>query len=461
MNQFDVSEHVADPERLAALRAVALLDTPTEEAFDRLAWLATRSLHAPVALVSLVDADRQFFKSCIGLPEPWQAQRETPLTHSFCKYNRVAGKPLVIEDARQDPLFRDNLAVKDLNVIAYLGMPLVTADGYILGSFCVIDGKPRQWTEEEISIVAKLSYAVMTEIQLRTEIAVRIKAEEALVLERAALTSEVAARLDAEERLKAQHGELREAYEKLQKETADRLSVSEQLRLREHMLLQQSRLAAMGEMISNIAHQWRQPLNLMALLAQDIPATFSAGGVDDEYINGNVGKMMAAINHMSETIDNFRHFFSPTKAKVPFCIAEMVHRTVALLSAVLDGAEIKVTVSGSKPILTGFPREYSQVILNIFMNALDAFASRQVNDRAIRVEIGSEGEKSMVRITDNAGGIPEDIVEKIFDPYFTTKEPGKGTGIGLYMSKMIIERSMSGSLMVENVPGGASFIIKV
>jgi len=461
MNEFDPSEHVANPDRLAALRAIALLDTPTEEAFDRLTWLASRTIHAPIALVSLVDADRQFFKSCIGLPEPWQSQRETPLTHSFCKYNRVAGNPLVIEDARLDPLFKDNLAIRDLNVIAYLGIPLVTADGYILGSFCVIDLKPRQWTEEEISIVTKLSSAVMSEIHLRTEIAARVKAEESLKLERATLAEEVGARIGAEERLKAQHEELRDAYEKLQKETAEHLKVSEQLRLREHMLLQQSRLAAMGEMISNIAHQWRQPLNLMALLAQDIPVTFSAGALDDQYIDMNIAKMMTAINHMSETIDNFRHFFSPSKAKVPFCIAEMVQNTVSLLSAVLNGVEVVVTVSDSKPLLTGFPREYSQVVLNIFMNALDAFASRQIKDGKIRVEIGCEGEKTIVRITDNAGGIPDDILERIFDPYFTTKEPGKGTGIGLYMSKMIIERSMGGSLTAENVEGGASFIIEV
>ena len=138
--------HVADPDRLAALRAVALLDTPTEEAFDRLSSLAVQFLNAPVALVSLVDADRQFFKSCIGLPEPWASQRETPLSHSFCQYNRIAKQPLLIEDARTHPLFKNNLAVRDLNVIAYLGIPLVTSDGYVLGSFCVIDSQPRHWT---------------------------------------------------------------------------------------------------------------------------------------------------------------------------------------------------------------------------------------------------------------------------------------------------------------------------
>ena len=124
---------------------MALLDTPTEDAFDRLFRLAARLVNAPVALVSLVDVDRQFFKSCIGLPEPWRSRRETPLSHSFCQHNRVAGHPLLIEDARTHPLVNDNLAIRKLNVIAYLGIPPVTSDVYALCSFCVIDSKPRWW----------------------------------------------------------------------------------------------------------------------------------------------------------------------------------------------------------------------------------------------------------------------------------------------------------------------------
>ncbi len=176
-----IQNHANDPGRLAALHAVALLDTPTEEAFDRLSRLAARFTNSPVALVSLVDSNRQFFKSCIGLPEPWNRSRETPLSHSFCQHNRVAGKPLVIPDARENPLFKDNLAVRDLDVIAYLGIPLVTSDLYVLGSFCVIDSKPRSWTINEIETVRDLAAAVMTEIELRTEISKRQQAENELL----------------------------------------------------------------------------------------------------------------------------------------------------------------------------------------------------------------------------------------------------------------------------------------
>lgn len=181
MIEDSIQTHVNDPGRLAALSAVALLDTPTEEAFDRLSRLAACFTNSPVALVSLVDSNRQFFKSCIGLPEPWNRNRETPLSHSFCQHNRVAGKPLVIPDARENPLFKDNLAVRDLNVIAYLGIPLVTSDLYVLGSFCVIDSKPRSWTNKEIETVRDLAAAVMTEIELRTEINRRQQAEKELL----------------------------------------------------------------------------------------------------------------------------------------------------------------------------------------------------------------------------------------------------------------------------------------
>lgn len=158
---------VQDPARLQALRDACLLDTPAEESFDRLTRLASTILDAPVALVSLVDEDRQFFKSCVGLPEPWSSRRQTPLSHSFCQHAVNSGEPLVIEDARGHPLVRDNLAIRDLNVIAYAGIPLITSDGHALGSFCAIDDKPRRWTDEEIAILKDLSASVVTEIELR------------------------------------------------------------------------------------------------------------------------------------------------------------------------------------------------------------------------------------------------------------------------------------------------------
>lgn len=163
----DVTAVLANAGRLAQLKAADLMDTPPDEEFDRLARLASKTLHAPVALVTLVDEDRQFFKSCMGLPEPWLSWRQTPLSHSFCQHVVATCQPLVISDARSDERVKSNLAIRDLGVIAYLGIPLKTPEGNCLGSFCVIDSVPRQWTEEEIWVVQTLAYSVMSEIELR------------------------------------------------------------------------------------------------------------------------------------------------------------------------------------------------------------------------------------------------------------------------------------------------------
>lgn len=162
----DLNTVLRDNERLDALFRLQLLDGPAEEPFDRLTRLAARVLNVPVSLVSLVDDHRQFFKSACGLPEPWASRRETPLSHSFCQHVVVSGEPLVIEDARDHPLVRNNLAVRDLDVVAYLGMPLTTPGGHTVGSFCVIDARPRRWSESDQETMRELAASVMSEMAL-------------------------------------------------------------------------------------------------------------------------------------------------------------------------------------------------------------------------------------------------------------------------------------------------------
>lgn len=164
----EVAKALAEPGRLAALQQTALLDTPAEESFDRLARVARRVVEAPVALVTMVDRDRQFFKSCLGLPEPWATSRQTPLSHSFCQHVVAAGELVTVTDAREDERFSDNMAIRDLGVIAYLGVPLITPDGQAIGTLCVIDHEPRIWTKDEIGLVSDLAAAVVTEITLRS-----------------------------------------------------------------------------------------------------------------------------------------------------------------------------------------------------------------------------------------------------------------------------------------------------
>ncbi|HET7586388.1 MAG TPA: ATP-binding protein [Gemmatimonadaceae bacterium] len=170
---------VRDPARLAALRDTALLDTPAEEAFDRLARLAARVMRAPVSLVVLVDAHREYFKSCVGMDIARGAPREGPLERSFCQYAVASGEPLIIPDAREHPWVRDNPATRD-GVIAYAGIPLITNGGHALGTLCVVDHEPRAWSDDEVAILRDLAASVVTEIELRTDILFRARAEEAL-----------------------------------------------------------------------------------------------------------------------------------------------------------------------------------------------------------------------------------------------------------------------------------------
>ena len=153
--------------RLDALRRTSLLDSPPEETFDRLTRLATTVLRVPVALVSLVDEERQFFKSQCGLAEPLASSRQTPLRHSFCRHAVGSREPLVVADARRDPRFGHDHAFSQLGVLAYAGIPLITSDGYALGTFCVVDQRPHDWTEEEIGILRVLASSTISEIELR------------------------------------------------------------------------------------------------------------------------------------------------------------------------------------------------------------------------------------------------------------------------------------------------------
>ena len=237
----------------------------------------------------------------------------------------------------------------------------------------------------------------------------------------------------------------------LQAEVAERLRALEELRRKDRLLMQQSRLAAMGEMIGNIAHQWRQPLNTLGLIVQGLSLQYEMGDLTRASLDAGTAKAMQVISHMSGTIDDFRNFFRPDKEKVPFKVNDVVANTVSLVDASFRELQLHIEVAAQDELfIFGYPNEYSQVLLNILLNARDAFVERKVNASWVGIRISREDGKAVVTITDNAGGIPDEIMERIFDPYFTTKGPDKGTGIGLFMAKTIIEKNMNGRLSVRN-----------
>jgi C4-dicarboxylate-specific signal transduction histidine kinase len=232
-----------------------------------------------------------------------------------------------------------------------------------------------------------------------------------------------------------------------------------ELRQKDQSLIQQSRLAAMGEMINNIAHQWRQPLNLIGLIVQGFP---ESKNLSQEELDHEVERIMNIIMYMSRTIDDFRYFFRQDKDKSWFTVNHAVANAVEFISPSLNDRGISISINKQSEVPSfGYSNEYAQVLLNLLSNAKDVLVEKNVADPRIDINISRADDRSVVTITDNGGGISEDVMPKIFDPYFTTKEKMQGTGIGLYMSKIIIEQNMGGSLTARNVEDGVTFIIEV
>jgi signal transduction histidine kinase len=254
----------------------------------------------------------------------------------------------------------------------------------------------------------------------------------------------------------------KEAELALRDETTERLRIVEALREKEQMLINQSRQAAMGEMIGNIAHQWRQPLNTLGLKIQQLLLFYDMDGFTREFLEQSVGKSMQLIQHMSKTIDDFRNYFRPDKEKVEFKVQEAIAGTLTLIEDSFKSRHIGFElVTKGDPVIHGFRNEFAQVVLNILNNARDVLTEREIKNPKVTITIGSENDRAVVIIADNAGGVPEEIMGKIFDPYFTTKGPQSGTGVGLFMSKTIIESNMGGRLSVRNHGNGAEFRIEV
>jgi signal transduction histidine kinase len=162
-------QRLTDPARLAALERTRLMDSPREEAFDRLAHLAARALKAPLTIISLVGADKQFFKAGFGLPPPYDQQREVPIDDSICRYT-LAGETIIAADAQQDPLLKYHPTTKPWGIAAFIAIPMITRDGQVLGAFCAVDTKVRPWSEEDVHLLSELTASVMTEIELRERV---------------------------------------------------------------------------------------------------------------------------------------------------------------------------------------------------------------------------------------------------------------------------------------------------
>ncbi|WP_347986769.1 HAMP domain-containing sensor histidine kinase [Methylomonas sp. AM2-LC] len=233
-------------------------------------------------------------------------------------------------------------------------------------------------------------------------------------------------------------------------------------RQQEQLLIHQSRLAAMGEMIGAIAHQWRQPLNALGLVLQNIHYMYKQDKLDNDFMDRSLEKSDRLINNMSATIDDFRNFFKPNKIAEQFNLLESLQTVVDLLDASLKHNNINLVIDCDSNLKTvGYKSELSQVLLNLINNAKDVLVERNIKKPKILVSVSIVNQSILIDVVDNGGGVDASISDHIYDPYFTTKAEGKGTGIGLYMSKIIIETNMHGKLSCKNTDTGACFTINL
>jgi signal transduction histidine kinase len=426
-----------DEARLAALWRTGLLDTPPEEVFDRLTRLTRRMLNAPVALVSLVEADRQFFKSALGLPEPWATRRETPLSHSFCQHVVATGAPLSVEDARDDPLVCDNLAVPELGVVAYLGMPLATADGQVIGSLCAIDTRPRNWTAEDGAALRDLAALAMSEVSLRG-LAFELEAW---------LREEGAARQAAQARVR--------------EEAAAREAAQARL-ARTH------RLGALGQLAGGVAHDFANVLQAVQ------------GGV--RLAAGRLDRDPAAARHLLEVVGAttgrgasvtrrllaFARRGEPGAGRVDAAALLQDLEEVLAHAMGAPGLRVRIEAEPDLPPVLADRGELETVLVNLAANARDAMpqggtltlaaAAVTVSERAEAPHPAGlrpglrPGRYVRLSAADTGAGMDAETLARAAEPFFTTKPEGRGTGLGLTMAREFAEQA-GGGFAVASEPG--------
>ncbi len=248
-------------------------------------------------------------------------------------------------------------------------------------------------------------------------------------------------------------------------ELEERVKVAiEEQRVQEQLLIQQSKLATMGEMISAIAHQWRQPLNAIAIIIQCLLDEYEDKELSEESFRDSVARAMEQIEFMSKTIDDFRNFFRPNSDNEMFNVCEVIESSMSIFKAQLQNNSIEVEIDKNNcenSILIGNKNQLRQVIINLMSNSIYAIKHRKVLAGKIKIVLQNDENSLNIKIIDNGGGVDDKTLERIFEPYFTTKPQGDGTGIGLYMTKIIVERNFKGIINAQNIKDGLEIDIRI
>lgn len=260
-----------------------------------------------------------------------------------------------------------------------------------------------------------------------------------------------------------------ERYDARQKEL-DTLNKELEYRIREEVkraqanykrFEQQAKMAAMGEMMDAVAHQWKQPLNAISMMSDMLVDDFKNRRVDENYIEELSNDTQTQIEHLVNTLNEFRNFFRPKETKESFGLKRCLSSVLVLVNDEFIKNNINIHIQSDQEILLhGIENEFKHLVLNIINNAKDAFNEREIKSRDIYISFEKNEHQISLQIRDTAGGIPSDVIERIFQPEFTTKADGKGTGIGLYMSTQIANK-LGGKLSVKNIENGAAFTLKI
>ncbi|PUE63787.1 PAS domain-containing sensor histidine kinase [Arcobacter caeni] len=293
-----------------------------------------------------------------------------------------------------------------------------------------------------------IRYDVTAEVELKQHLELKDKELEQL-------------NLTLEQKVIEQTKQLKELNKTLEQKVALEIKKNEE---KQKMLFWQSRMASLGQMLGNIAHQWRQPLTELNLTLFNMKRACSKN--DEKRVDELYKESKLLISNMSSTIEDFSNFFNPQKEKKSFEIKEAVNEALVILKKVIEmeNINIKIDVPIKYKVL-GVSNELSQVIINLIQNSKDAFRINDIKNKKITITLKEEQfpdkKYSLLEISDNAGGISKENADKIFEPYFTTKHKSQGTGLGLFMSKMIIEKSLDGELSHKNIKNGSMFTIKL
>ncbi len=403
MNTAPLPEN--EKERLDTLRGYAVLDTAPEKAFDDLTSLAAVVCGTPIALISLVDTHRQWFKSKIGVKAS-----ETSREIAFCAHGILEKDLFIVPDARADSRFTDNpLVTSDPPVRFYAGVPLVTSDGYTLGMLCVNDRVPRCLTPEQIQGLKILGRQVVSQLELRRQVAELARA----IMER-----------DQSEK----------------------------------KLHQSEKMAALGQLASGVAHEINNPLGVILGFSEGVLRRSQEG--DSLFVPlQSIHREALRCKNLVQDLLTFSRASKTERGPL-----NLNHAVEGALSLILAKARMtQVTVhkdlAPDLPSLLGNSNQIQQVMINLATNAIDAMKGR--GTLTIKTEILTEGPLSWIclRVTDTGSGIPQEVLPHIFEPYYTTKPQGQGTGLGLALIHEIVVKH-SALIDVESRPGRTEFRLR-